>query len=121
MFVGRSAQLARLGGLLRHAATTGTPNPGKALLIRGRRRAGRHGWWRSSSSTSTSLTCSLPATGRPVRDELRLFAEEVVASDLPGAAVFDGVELASWDAAFRLLASALPDDGSVVVLDESPI
>lgn len=60
------------------------------------------------------------ATGRPVRDELRLFAEEVVASDLPGAAVFDGVELASWDAAFRLLASALPDDGSVVVLDEVP-
>lgn len=60
------------------------------------------------------------ASGRPVRDELRLFAEEAAASDLPGAALFAGVELSSWDAALRLLASALPDDGSVVVLDEIP-
>lgn len=28
--------------------------------------------------------------------------------------------MSSWDAAFRLLASALPDEGGIVVLDEVP-
>jgi hypothetical protein len=39
------------------------------------------------------------ASGRPVREELRPFAREVAVSDLPGAALFDGVELSDWDAA----------------------
>lgn len=43
-----------------------------------------------------------------------------MASDLPGAALFAGVELSSRDAACRLLAKALPEGGSVVVLDEVP-
>jgi len=60
------------------------------------------------------------ASGRRVRVVLRPFAEEVAASDLPGADLFDGIELGTWDAALRLLSSALPDDGSVVVLDEIP-
>ncbi|WP_415080655.1 ATP-binding protein [Micropruina sp.] len=60
------------------------------------------------------------ASGRPPRDELRLFAEEVAASDLPGAGLFTDLELQSWDAALRLLAQALPVDGSIVVLDEVP-
>ncbi len=120
MFVGRSAQLARLGGLLRHVRDDGDAKPGKALLIRGRRRVGKSRLVEEFIEHIDVPHLFFAATGRPVRDELRLFAEEVVASDLPGAAVFDGVELASWDAAFRLLASALPDDGSVVVLDEVP-
>lgn len=49
-----------------------------------------------------------------------MFAEEVAASDLPGADVFDGVTLGSWEAALRLLASAVPDSGSIIVIDELP-
>lgn len=49
------------------------------------------------------------------------FAREIVASDLPDRHLFDGVQLDSWDAAFRLLAAVLPQDGpSIVVLDEIP-
>ena len=120
MFVGRNAQLARLSGLLRHVRDDGDAKPGKALLIRGRRRVGKSRLVEEFVEHIDVPHLFFAATGRPVRDELRLFAEEVVASDLPGAAVFEGVELVSWDAAFRLLASALPDDGSVVVLDEVP-
>lgn len=49
------------------------------------------------------------------------FVREVLASDLPGRELFDGVQLDSWDAALRLLAAALPPVGpAVVVLDELP-
>lgn len=58
------------------------------------------------------------ASGRPPREELRHFTEEVTRSNLPGASLFRDVEVGSWDAALRLLASAVPDGGCVVVLDE---
>ena len=120
MFVGRQEQLARLDKLLRRVRSDDDRKPGKALLIRGRRRVGK-----SRLVEEFVETCGVPhvffaASGRPVREELRLFAEEVAASDLPAAALFEGIELTSWDAALRQLASVLPDDGSVVVLDEIP-
>lgn len=120
MFVGRKAQLARLGGLLRRVRDDADAKPGKALLIRGRRRVGKSRLVEEFVDHVDVPHLFFAATGRPVRDELRLFAEEVAASGLPGAAIFDGVELESWDAAFRLLATALPDDGCVIVLDEIP-
>lgn len=120
MFVGRQEQLARLDGLLQRVRTSEDTKPRKALLIRGRRRVGKSRLVEEFVDRIDVPHLFFAATGRPVRDELRLFAEEVVASDLPGAALFAGVELSSWDAAFRLLAKALPDGGSVVVLDEVP-
>lgn len=120
MFVGREDQLSVLRTLLERVRSDDDRKPGRALLVRGRRRVGK-----SRLVEEFVETCGTPhvfyaAAGRPVREELRLFAEEMAASDMPGAALFDGVDLTSWDAAFRLLASALPDDGSVVVLDEIP-
>ncbi|WP_415100301.1 AAA family ATPase [Nocardioides sp.] len=88
--------------------------------MRGRRRVGKSRLVEEFVDSIDVPYLFFAATGRPVRDELRLFAEEVAASDLPGAALFAGVELTGWDAALRLLAAALPEDGSVVVLDEIP-
>lgn len=120
MFVGRQEQLKRLDGMLQRVRAEKDTKPGKALLIRGRRRVGKSRLVEEFLDRIDVPHLFFAATGRPVRDELRLFSEEVAASDLPGAELFVDVELASWDAAFRLLARALPEDGSVVVLDEVP-
>lgn len=120
MFVGRQEQLARLKALLQRVRTDRDAKPGRAVLIRGRRRVGKSRLVEEFVDRAGVPRLFFAASGRRVRDELQLFAEEVAASDLPGAALFDGIELGRWDAALRLLASALPDDGSVVVLDEIP-
>ncbi|GAB7006409.1 ATP-binding protein [Nocardioides sp. AN3] len=120
MFVGRDDQLRRLSALLERVDASEDRKPGKALLIRGRRRVGK-----SRLVEEFVDRCGVPylfytAVGRPVQEELRLFCAEVAASDLPGAALFRGVQLDSWDAALRLLSSALPETGSVVIFDELP-
>lgn len=120
MFVGRGEQLARLGSLLHRVQTVRDAKPGKALLIRGRRRVGKSRLVEEFVEHAGVPHLFFAASGRPVREELELFAQEAAASDLPGASLFDGVVLGGWDAALRLLASALPDEGSIVVLDEIP-
>lgn len=120
MFVGREEQLARLDSLLKRVRTTRDGKPGLALLVRGRRRVGKSRLVEEFVDRADVPYLFFAASGRPVRDELRLFAQEAAASNLPGAALFEGVELASWDAALRLLASALPEHGGVVVFDEIP-
>ena len=104
MFVGRQEQLKRLDGMLQRVRAEKDTKPCKALLIRGRRRVGKSRLVEEFLDRIDVPHLFFAATGRPVRDELRLFAEEVAASDLPGAELFVDVELASWDAAFRLLA-----------------
>lgn len=120
MFIGRREQLAQLSSFLQRVRTEPFGKPGKALLIRGRRRVGKSRLVEEFLERADVPHVFFAASGRPLREELHLFAEEVAASDLPGADLFKGVELTSWDAALRLLASALPDEGSVVVLDEVP-
>ncbi|MCL2668283.1 MAG: AAA family ATPase [Micrococcales bacterium] len=120
MFVGRETQLARLGALLRRVQTDADAKPGRALLIRGRRRVGKSRMVEEFIERAGVPHLFYAAARRDVPDELELFAHEAAASDLPGASLFDGVVLSSWDAALRLLASALPDDGAIVVLDEIP-
>lgn len=120
MFVGRKRQLSTLESFLHRVQDNADRKPGLALLIRGRRRVGK-----SRLVEEFVVRAGVPhlfyaATGRPIREELVLFAQEAAQSDLPGAALFEGVELTSWDAALRLLAAALPDSPSVVVFDEVP-
>jgi len=119
-FIGRDDQLRRLGTLLERVRTSQDRKPGKALLIRGRRRVGK-----SRLVEEFVERCGVPhvfyaAAGRPLAEELRSFCDEVAASDLPDAEMFRDVRPDSWDAALRLLAQALPESGSVVVLDELP-
>lgn len=119
-FIGREEQLRRLDKLLEHARARGDDKPGKAVLIRGRRRVGKSRLVEVFVERAGVPHLFYAAAGRPLREELRLFAEEVRASNLPGAGVFAGVTLDSWDAALRLLAAAVPETGSVVVFDELP-
>lgn len=119
-FVGRVQQLRSLERLLDRVRTDTSGAPGKALLVRGRRRVGKSRLVEEFLDRAGVPSVFYAATGRPVRDELRSFAEEVGSSTLPRADLFRGVELASWDAALRLLASAAGDQPSVVVLDELP-
>ncbi|MFT4216325.1 MAG: DUF234 domain-containing protein [Micropruina sp.] len=120
MFIGRRDQLGQLDSLLRRVQTRHDAKPGMALLVRGRRRVGKSRLVEEFIDRARVPHLFFAASGRPLRDELRLFADEVAASDLPGADLFAGVELQSWDAALRLLGRALPDSGSIVVLDEVP-
>jgi AAA+ ATPase superfamily predicted ATPase len=120
MFVGREDYLSRLESMLRRVRDDPDAKPGKALLIRGRRRVGKSRLVEEFVSRVDVPHVYFAASGRPVADELALFAQEVAASTLPAAALFDGVTLSGWDAALRLLAQTLPDSGSIVVFDEIP-
>lgn len=119
-FVGRRADL----GLLRRElelVRRGGDRPGRCLMLRGRRRVGKSRlaevFVERAGVPSVFFTA---AGGDPVADRAEL-VREVLASDVPGRDLFAGVRPESWEAALRLLAAALPDDGpSVVVIDELP-
>lgn len=123
LFVGRDAELATLSRMMqrvREDARSG--RPGKALLIRGRRRVGKsrlvEEFVERADVPLFFFTASLQASAAA---DLRSFTEELRASSFPDAALADGQEPASWDAALRLLAATVPQDGpSIVVIDELP-
>lgn len=119
-FIGRDRQLRSLNRLLERVLADDASSPGRAILIRGRRRVGKSRLVEEFIQRTDLPSVFFAASGRPVREELAAFADEVASSNLPNAAVFRGVELASWEAALRLLASVVPDTGSIVVLDELP-
>lgn len=120
MFVGRQQQIGRLQTMLASARQHDDRKPGRAVLIRGRRRVGKSRMVEEFLSEAAVPHLYFAASGRRPEEELKLFAQDAAASDLPGAALFQGVVPESWDAALRLLSQALPEDGSVVVLDELP-
>lgn len=100
---------------------SGGSRPGRCLLLRGRRRVGKSRLVEVFAERSGVPSMYFTASGAAPALELSEFQREVLASDLPGRELFEGVALQSWDAALRLLASALPQDRpSVVVLDELP-
>ncbi len=120
-FVGREQQLRSLDGMIeRVRAGIGSPDPGRCMLVRGRRRVGKSRLVETFTARADVPSLYFTAS-RQGRHELALFAEEAAASNLPGAALFSGVRLDTWDAALRLLAQALPYDvPSIVVVDEFP-
>jgi len=119
-FIGREAQLQRLDALLSRVTADEETKPGRAVLIRGRRRVGKSRLVEEFVERAGIPYVFYTASGRSTAEELHLFADEVAGSNLPGAEVFRDVQVASWDAALRLLASAVPDSGSVIVIDELP-
>lgn len=122
-FVGRERELAALDRALERVRAGGRAGrPGRALLIRGRRRVGKsrlaEEFVERAGVPHLFFTASAQAS---VAADLALFTESAVGSDLPGAEGFRDQTPTSWDAALRLLAAALPDDQpAVVVLDEMP-
>ena len=120
-FVGRREQLRLLDrelDLVRHGDRD---RPGRALLVRGRRRVGKSRLVEEFVERAGVPHVWFTASMQPPGVELRSFADEVVASDLPGASTLRGVTPDTWEAGLRLLAGALPTDApSVVVIDELP-
>lgn len=122
-FVGRDRELATLARLLARVEAGGRAGrPGRALLMRGRRRVGKSRLAEEFVERSGAPYLFFTASAQPsLTADLRLFVGAGSSSSLPGAAGFDGQDPQTWDAALRLLAGALPTDRpSVVVLDEMP-
>ncbi|MEU6996957.1 DUF234 domain-containing protein [Nonomuraea sp. NPDC046570] len=121
-FIGRKRELASLNRLLSTAAAGGRlGRPGRAILMRGRRRVGKSRLAEEFVARSGLPHLFFAANTRPTRMQLQRFQEVARRSTLPGADLFDVVTPDSWEAALRLLVDALPQDSpSVVVIDELP-
>src|SRR5262249_31154590 len=106
-FIGRERELALLDRMLRRVTAGGRAGrPGRAFLIRGRRRVGKSRLAEEFvERTSVPYLFFTASAQRTVAEDLALFTEAVTQSNLPGAAVFDDQMPGSWDAALRLLAS----------------
>ncbi|WP_212908716.1 DUF234 domain-containing protein [Streptomyces sp. TS71-3] len=122
-FIGRRSELGILDDLLKDVAS-GSRNgrPGKAVLVRGRRRVGKSRLVEEFVERAGVPHVFFSAVGGSRDGDLAGFVTEVAASSLPDAERFaDFATPQTWDAALSLLASALPTDApSVVVLDEMP-
>lgn len=122
-FIGRRTELRLLNDLLQPVKTGGRGGrPGRAVLIRGRRRVGKSRLVEEFLERVELPHVFFTAVGGSREEDLAGFTAEVAASSLPDADRFrDFAAPQSWDAALSLLASALPTDApSVVVLDEMP-
>jgi AAA+ ATPase superfamily predicted ATPase len=119
-FVGRHRELRLLNAELERV-TPGDGRPGRCLLIRGRRRVGKSRLVEQFVETVGVPSLYFTAAGAPTPEELRRLSVDMAESSLPGRDLLVGADPKDWDAAFRLLAAALPEDGpSVVVVDEVP-
>lgn len=120
-FVGRERELRSLAAaldLVRSAVRSS--EPGRCLLMRGRRRVGKSRLAEVFAEQSGAPTLYFTASKQGAR-ELGLFAEEAASSTLPNGGLFAGAHPDSWDAALRLLAQALPTtEPSIVIVDEFP-
>ncbi|MFI6262239.1 ATP-binding protein [Micromonospora sp. NPDC051006] len=122
-FVGRGRELTQLDAMLGRVRRGGRAGrPGRALLMRGRRRVGKSRLVEEFVERAAVPHVFFTASAQPtVAADLALFVEAAVGSSLPGAHLFHGQTPQTWDAALTLLAAALPTDRpSVVVLDEMP-
>src|SRR5215470_3511324 len=122
-FIGRQRELALLDQALSRVKAGGRAGrPGRALLIRGRRRVGKSRLVEEFVERAGVPHLFFTASAQAGKEaDLSLFVGDAASSDLPGADVFRDQTPTSWDAALRLLAAALPEDRpSIVVLDEMP-
>ncbi|MEU7573608.1 DUF234 domain-containing protein [Micromonospora sp. NPDC049240] len=122
-FVGRTRELAQLDGVLSRVARGGRAgHPGRALLMRGRRRVGKSRLVEEFVERAGVPHLFFTASAQPTAAaDLALFVAAAADSTLPDAGLFTAQTPATWDAALTLLAAALPTDRpSVVVIDEMP-
>ncbi|RFU86011.1 ATP-binding protein [Streptomyces triticagri] len=122
-FIGRQTELGLLNDLLQPVRTGGrSGRPGRAVVIRGRRRVGKSRLVEEFLERTELPHVFFTAVGGSKEEDLAGFSAEVAASSLPDASRFaDFTAPHTWDSALSLLATALPTDTpSVVVLDEMP-
>lgn len=118
-FVGRKAELALLGKRLEHVAVSGA---GTAVAIRGRRQVGKSRLVQEFCDRASVPYVFFAATkGASPVDAVSEFLSELRGSSLPrDRDLVPAGGTGSWPEAFRALAAALPDQPSIVVLDEVP-
>lgn len=118
-FVGREHEFAILQKEL-DRVRVGNDQPGRCLIVRGRRRVGKSRLIEEFCARANVPFVFFTASKQGDR-ESELFLAEARESDLPNREVFVGVTVSDWEAALRLLAAAVGDDGPVVVvIDEFP-
>ncbi len=121
-FLERAPELERLQRALARVESGGRGGrPGRAVLLRGRRRVGKsrlvEEFVRRSDVPHLFYSA---APGSPDRQR-REFLEAAAASTLPGAPSLAGRTAGSWEEALRLVAEAAPRDSpGVIVVDEFP-
>jgi AAA+ ATPase superfamily predicted ATPase len=122
-FVGRPRELQLLNdlsGSVESGSRTG--RPGKALLLRGRRRVGKSRLVEEFVERSGRPNVFFTAVGGSRTQDLAGFVEALATSSLPDSPLAaDFAVPQTWDAAFSLLGRLLPSQTpSIVVLDEMP-
>jgi AAA+ ATPase superfamily predicted ATPase len=119
-FVGRGRELAVLDRELAKVKV-GDGRPGRCVMLRGRRRVGKSRLVERFAEQSGTPFLFYAATGASPEADLERLARDAQSSTLPLANLLSSARPGSWDAAFDVLAAALPDDRpSVVVIDEVP-
>ena len=123
-FVGRRRELALLDRRLQRVrdAPGGPGATGTAVAIRGRRQVGKSRLVQEFCDRAEVPYLYFTATkGAPPPESWGSLLAELRSSSLPSTAqLLPEQAPSSWPDAFRLLAGALPDRPSVVVLDEVP-
>ncbi|MFC7343222.1 ATP-binding protein [Saccharopolyspora griseoalba] len=121
-FVGRRDELATLERELRKVASgVGGERSGRCVMLRGRRRVGKSRLVERFAENSGVPFLFYAAVGASAEDDLTRLARDAQASNLPLAHLLTSAQPQNWDAAFDVLAAALPDDQpSVLVVDEVP-
>ncbi len=119
-FVGRERELATLTTELdRVRAGAGDAKPGRCMLLRGRRRVGKSRLVEELCRRADVPYFFFTASQQGPR-ELALFTAEIADSTLSNRESISGVTPESWDGALRLLATAVGQQASIVVVDELP-
>lgn len=121
-FVGRQRELQLLAAELDRVATAADQDrPGRCLLLRGRRRIGKSRLVETFLARAGVPSLYFTAAGTKAAAELERLRYDAAQSTLPDRDLLTAATPADWEAAFRLLAAALPADRpSVVVIDELP-
>lgn len=121
-FVGRRRELETLNRELRKVKSgVGGARPGRCVMLRGRRRVGKSRLVERFAERSGVPFLFFAATGASADADLERLAHDAAASNLPMADLLSSARPQSWDAAFDVLAAALPSDrASVLVVDEVP-
>src|SRR5437879_3244838 len=121
-FIGRDRELRTLHSTLDEVrAAVGAAQPGRCVLMRGRRRVGKSTLVEEFLGRAAVPHLFFTAGGGSAEDELAELIDSAAGSTLPGRSLFAEETPSQWNAAFRLLAEILPDDSpTVVVIDEVP-
>ncbi|MCL2581741.1 MAG: AAA family ATPase [Streptosporangiales bacterium] len=122
-FIGRERELSLLTAILERAQRGGLGGrPGRAMLIRGRRRVGKSRLVEEFVERADVPCVFFTAEGQATAAaDVELFVQAIAESSLPGARRVAGLQADNWPAAFRLLTAAIgSEEPAVVVMDEMP-